>query len=168
LLLCSHGSDRFCVQQPLPALLQFVMARLTSPLRQQSKKLLFLGAFALWKSLLVTALGGETSLFPCFVWLSPLCVLHRTFHQDPSIAHTERAAMQARNDPSTMTTGEVFTIEPIVVAAPSYDLFQLDDKWTVGIKAGSRCAMFEHAVMVSENGCSVLTAGEQQQEDQQR
>jgi methionine aminopeptidase len=54
---------------------------------------------------------------------------------------------------------QVFTIEPIVVAAPDYELFQLDDKWTIGIVSEAKCAMFEHSVMVHESGCHVLTAG---------
>jgi hypothetical protein len=32
-----------------------------------------------------------------------------------------------------MRVGDVFTIEPIIVAAPDYDLFELDDNWTVGM-----------------------------------
>jgi hypothetical protein len=100
----------------------------------------------------------------------------RVFHDSPSIAHTEHAAQFAQNNPPTMSAGEVrpgrredgsstrvtvvlqvFTIEPIVVAAPDYELFQLDDKWTIGIVGEAKCAMFEHSVMVHESGCHVLT-----------
>lgn len=62
-----------------------------------------------------------------------------------------------------MRVGDVFTIEPIVVAAPDYDLFELDDNWTVGIENGDRCAMFEHSVIVTENGCEILTQEQQEQ-----
>jgi methionyl aminopeptidase len=56
-----------------------------------------------------------------------------------------------------MRVGDVFTIEPIIVAAPDYELFELDDDWTIGVESGAKCAMFEHSVMVTENGCEVLT-----------
>lgn len=57
-----------------------------------------------------------------------------------------------------MAVGDVFTIEPIVVAAPAYRLFLLDDNWTVGVESGAKCAMFEHAVQVTDSGCEILTA----------
>jgi len=57
-----------------------------------------------------------------------------------------------------MCAGDVFTIEPIVVAAPDYRLFLLDDNWTVGVESGAKCAMFEHSLLVTDSGCEILTS----------
>jgi len=84
----------------------------------------------------------------------------RQFHQLPAIGHTTVAAMHAldQNNRIEMQTGDVFTIEPIVVAAPSYRLKTLDDNWSIVTRALS--AMFEHTVRVDDDGCEVLTVAQ--------
>ena len=50
----------------------------------------------------------------------------------------------------------VFTLEPMVnVGGPAIRL--LDDGWTVVTADGSLSAQFEHTIVVTRDGCEVLT-----------
>ena len=52
--------------------------------------------------------------------------------------------------------GMTFTIEPMItLGSPS--LWVWDDGWTAVTNDGSRCAQFEHTLVVTESGCDVLT-----------
>lgn len=84
----------------------------------------------------------------------------RQFHQLPAIGHTTLAVLHAaeQNERIEMRTGDVFTIEPIVIAAPSYRLQTLDDNWSVVTRSLS--AMFEHTIRVDDDGCEILTVAE--------
>ena len=74
------------------------------------------------------------------------------FHGPPDIFHyaTTRASKQP------MEPGMVFTIEPILMEGSS-DIIFLPDGWTVVSKDGGRAAQTEHTVLVTKNGCEVLT-----------
>jgi methionyl aminopeptidase len=50
------------------------------------------------------------------------------------------------------------TIEPMVNLGLS-DIRVLDDGWTIVTADGSLSAQFEHTVLVTREGCEVLTAG---------
>ena len=62
-------------------------------------------------------------------------------------------------DPRAATELEVgmtFTIEPMItLGSPS--LWVWDDGWTAVTNDGSRCAQFEHTLVVTDTGCDVLT-----------
>lgn len=72
-------------------------------------------------------------------------------HQLPYILHFE-------NDyPGIMRTNETFTIEPIIVEH-SNSVYIDKDGWTVRTKDGGRAAQIEHTILVTDDGCEVLTA----------
>jgi methionyl aminopeptidase len=56
-----------------------------------------------------------------------------------------------------MKPGMVFTIEPMVNYGKWQDVTWPDD-WTMTTIDGERSAQFEHTVLVTPNGCEVLTA----------
>ena len=59
----------------------------------------------------------------------------------------------------TLRSGMVLTIEPMVnLGRPEIRI--LPDKWTVVTEDGSLSAQFEHTVLVTREGCEVLTRGE--------
>ena len=65
-------------------------------------------------------------------------------------AHVGRAAARLR-------AGMAFTIEPMLTIGDP-PLRVLDDGWTVVTTDGSPSAQFEHTVLVTADGCEVLTA----------
>lgn len=49
-----------------------------------------------------------------------------------------------------------FTIEPTLVrGSPINNLY--DDGWTTVTKDHSNCAYFRHTVLITDNGCEILT-----------
>jgi methionyl aminopeptidase len=55
-----------------------------------------------------------------------------------------------------LEVGMTFTIEPMItLGSPS--LWVWDDGWTAVTNDGSRCAQFEHTLVVTDSGCDVLT-----------
>jgi methionyl aminopeptidase len=75
----------------------------------------------------------------------------RAFHEDPQVLHYGK-----RGDGPKLETGMIFTIEPMINAGKR-DIRQLGDGWTVVTKDHALSAQWEHTVLVSENGCEVLT-----------
>jgi methionyl aminopeptidase len=77
----------------------------------------------------------------------------RTMHAPPQVSH-----YGVRNTGLRLRAGMAFTIEPMVnLGGPEVRI--LDDKWTVVTLDGSLSAQFEHTVLVTRDGCEVLTAG---------
>eukprot|EP00937_MAST-01D_sp_MAST-1D-sp2_P002416 g2416.t1 len=75
------------------------------------------------------------------------------FHMFPYVHHY-------RNDlPGEMAAGMIFTIEPMLVTG-SAENEVWDDGWTVVTKDGSRSAQFEHTVLITRDGCEVLTVAD--------
>ena len=77
--------------------------------------------------------------------------IHRVFHDSPSVPHYGR--------PGTGTMirkGMCFTVEPMVNLG-HWACDHLDDDWTVVTQDGSLSAQFEHTLLVTANGCEVLT-----------
>ena len=76
----------------------------------------------------------------------------RRFHEPPQVKHYGK-----RGSGERIRAGMVFTIEPMVNAGR----FEVDidpkDKWTVRTADGSLSAQFEHTIVVTKNGCEVLT-----------
>ncbi len=74
------------------------------------------------------------------------------FHTAPSVPHY----FDPRAD-SLLTPGMLFTIEPMITEG-SYELGRIwPDGWTAPTRDGSRCAQFEHTMMVTATGVEVLT-----------
>ncbi|MFO0448334.1 MAG: type I methionyl aminopeptidase, partial [Pseudomonadota bacterium] len=77
----------------------------------------------------------------------------RVFHEDPQVLHY--------GDPGTgleLREGMTFTIEPMVNAGRRH-VKLLPDGWTVVTKDHSLSAQWEHTVLVTADGCEVLTLG---------
>ena len=76
----------------------------------------------------------------------------REFHMPPQIPHFGRRGRDKR-----MKAGMVFTIEPMINVG-GYQTELQDDEWTVLTLDRSLSAQFEHTVLVTREGCEVLTA----------
>jgi methionyl aminopeptidase len=75
----------------------------------------------------------------------------RSLHEDPQIPNFGRAGTGIKLFP-----GMVLAIEPMVNAG-NYEVCMLDDNWTVVTKDGGLSAHFEHTVVITKNGCEILT-----------
>lgn len=74
----------------------------------------------------------------------------RAMHLPPHIHH------HGFNGGLRLKAGMAITIEPMInLGAP--DVVFMDDGWTVVTKDGSLSAQWEHTVLVTEDGCEVLT-----------
>ncbi len=75
----------------------------------------------------------------------------RQMHMEPHVSHVGPAGRGQR-----LRGGMMFTIEPMItIGRPG--VRTLDDGWTVVTVDGSPSAQFEHTVLVTEQGCEVLT-----------
>jgi methionyl aminopeptidase len=77
--------------------------------------------------------------------------VHTTFHSGLVIPHYDEPAYDR-----VIRPGMTFTIEPMITLG-SGEWYMWDDGWTVLTADGSRCAQFEHTLVVTENGAEVLT-----------
>jgi methionyl aminopeptidase len=72
-------------------------------------------------------------------------------HAPPTIMHVGPRGLGLR-----LREGMAVTIEPMInLGGP--DVRQLDDGWTIVTADGSLSAQFEHTVLVTRNGCEILT-----------
>jgi methionyl aminopeptidase len=76
----------------------------------------------------------------------------RKFHDEPKVSHVGKRGTGVR-----LRAGMIFTIEPMINAG-HWDVEVLDDDWTAVTKDGSLSAQFEHTILVTRDGCEVLTA----------
>lgn len=74
------------------------------------------------------------------------------FHCQPNIPHYAKNKAIGVAKP-----GMVFTIEPMINAGTHADM-TWPDNWTAVTKDGKPSAQFEHMLLVTEDGCEVLTA----------
>lgn len=72
------------------------------------------------------------------------------FHGAPQVFHCRNS------DNRKMQEGTTFTIEPVLTEG-SADWITWADKWTVATKDGGRAAQFEHTLLITADGCEVLT-----------
>jgi methionyl aminopeptidase len=72
-------------------------------------------------------------------------------HEDPEIPNYGRAGIGP-----TLKAGMTIAIEPITTLG-SPRIFQAHDGWTLLTQDGSRSAQFEHTVLVTKDGCEILT-----------
>ena len=77
----------------------------------------------------------------------------RKFHDAPQVKHYGKRGTLER-----VRSGMTFTIEPMVNLGGWEVMVDPDDKWTVRTADGSLSAQFEHTVLVTREGCEVLTA----------
>ncbi len=78
----------------------------------------------------------------------------REFHEDPQILHYGRAG-----EGMPIEAGMCFTIEPMINAGRR-EVKLLSDNWTVVTRDRSLSAQWEHTILVTEDGCEVLTRRE--------
>lgn len=76
----------------------------------------------------------------------------RVMHAPPHAAHHGQRGTGLR-----LRAGMTFTIEPMINLGGREVRF-LDDGWTVVTADGSLSAQFEHTVLVTRDGCEILTA----------
>jgi methionyl aminopeptidase len=76
----------------------------------------------------------------------------RQFHTAPQVPH-----YGTRGAGKRVKAGMVFTIEPMINLG-KYACEVLDDNWTVLTVDRSLSAQFEHTIVVTQQGCEVLTA----------
>lgn len=83
----------------------------------------------------------------------------RDFHSRPRVWHFrhERSWFPLL-DEGRMLPGHAFTIEPMVSEGAAAVADAGDDGWTVVTADGKLSAQFEHTLLVTEDGCEVLTA----------
>lgn len=77
--------------------------------------------------------------------------VHSWFHSGLVIPHYD----EPRYD-TVIQPGMTFTVEPMITTG-GYDWRQWDDGWTVVTADGSRCAQFEHSIVVTDDGAEILT-----------
>lgn len=79
----------------------------------------------------------------------------REFHENLQIPHFGRAGHGLR-----LREGMTFTIEPMINAG-DWHLHILDDNWTAVTNDKKWSAQFEHTLVVTADGCEVMTAFEE-------
>jgi methionyl aminopeptidase len=72
-------------------------------------------------------------------------------HEDPEIPNYGRAGTGP-----VLKAGMTIAVEPITTLG-DHHIFQTRDGWTLMTQDGSRSAQFEHTVLVTNDGCEILT-----------
>lgn len=75
----------------------------------------------------------------------------RQMHEEPKVPHVGKAGTGLR-----LREGMVITIEPMINLGGPEVVFH-EDGWTVTTADGSLSAQFEHTLIVTKQGCEVLT-----------
>lgn len=75
----------------------------------------------------------------------------RGFHEAPQVLH-----YKADDHGVVLKSGMAFTIEPMVNAGKCH-IRMMKDGWTVKTKDRSWSAQYEHTLVVTDNGCEVMT-----------
>ncbi|MBO1519753.1 type I methionyl aminopeptidase [Oceanisphaera pacifica] len=73
------------------------------------------------------------------------------FHEDPQVLHYGKPGTG-----ETLAAGMCFTIEPMINVGKRHSKM-LKDGWTVITKDRSLTAQYEHTLLVTEDGCEILT-----------
>ncbi len=74
-----------------------------------------------------------------------------SLHEAPEIPNYGKAGTGP-----TLRAGMTIAVEPITTLG-SHKIFQAHDGWTLLTVDGSKAAQFEHTVLVTEDGCEILT-----------
>ncbi|MCU0833326.1 MAG: type I methionyl aminopeptidase [Chromatiaceae bacterium] len=80
----------------------------------------------------------------------------REFHEEPQVLHYGRPG-----EGLVLQEGMCFTIEPMVNAGKRF-IKLLPDGWTVVTKDRSLSAQWEHSILVTADGCEILTLREEE------
>jgi methionyl aminopeptidase len=75
----------------------------------------------------------------------------RAFHEAPRVDH-----VGARGTGLRLRPGMTFTIEPMINLG-GWQVEVLDDDWTAVTADGSLSAQFEHTILITSEGCEILT-----------
>ncbi|MBR6026288.1 MAG: type I methionyl aminopeptidase [Neisseriaceae bacterium] len=75
----------------------------------------------------------------------------RRFHEEPQVLHYGQKGLGPE-----LKSGMIFTIEPMINQGKRH-LKILNDGWTAVTKDRSLSAQWEHEVLVTEDGCEILT-----------
>ncbi len=75
----------------------------------------------------------------------------QSFHEDPQVLHYGKP-----DEGPLLEAGMTFTIEPMINAGKRHSKV-LNDGWTVVTKDHSLSAQWEHTVLLTEQGCEILT-----------
>ena len=75
-------------------------------------------------------------------------------HEDPQIPNFKQ-----RRKGMKLRPGMTLAIEPMVNEG-SYDVVWLDDDWTDVTEDGSLAAHYENTIVITEDGCEILTLSE--------
>jgi len=75
------------------------------------------------------------------------------FHEEPQVMHSAKKGTGAQ-----IKEGMIFTIEPMINIGKK-NLTILKDGWTTVTKDRSLSAQWEHTLLVTDDGCEVLTLG---------
>lgn len=75
-----------------------------------------------------------------------------SIHEDPNIPNFGKKGTGSR-----LISGMTIAVEPMATLG-GYEVYIDNDGWTVRTKDGSTAAHFEHTVLVTKNGCEILTA----------
>ncbi|KYP97823.1 methionine aminopeptidase [Sodalis-like endosymbiont of Proechinophthirus fluctus] len=73
------------------------------------------------------------------------------FHEEPQVLHYD-----ADDGGVVLQPGMAFTIEPMINAG-DYRIRTMKDGWTVKTKDHSLSAQYEHTIVVTEDGCEIMT-----------
>lgn len=73
------------------------------------------------------------------------------FHEEPQVVHYKNA------DRRVLKPGMIFTIEPMINAGKFGCSVDTQDDWTVYTGDGKNSAQWEHTILVTDEGCEVLT-----------
>lgn len=76
----------------------------------------------------------------------------KLFHTTPNVPHYKKNKAFG-----VMKPGHIFTIEPMINEGTWKDVTWYDD-WTAVTEDGKRSAQFEHTLLITEDGCEILTA----------
>lgn len=76
----------------------------------------------------------------------------KMFHCAPNVPHYKN-----NKAVGVMKPGHIFTIEPMINQGDWQDL-TWPDNWTAVTIDGKRSAQFEHTLLITEDGCEILTA----------
>jgi methionyl aminopeptidase len=78
----------------------------------------------------------------------------KKMHEEPRLPNFVNDELLA-ND-IVLSKGMVLAVEPMINAGTS-DVKTLKDGWTVVTKDGKCSAHFEHTIVLTDNGCEILT-----------
>lgn len=78
------------------------------------------------------------------------------FHEEPQVVHYKNS------DRTILREGMTFTIEPMINAGKFGCRLDDEDDWTVYTADGKKSAQWEHTILVTADGCEILTLREEE------